>query len=134
MPRRCAAVNGARPQSVQDQQASLVGDDASNVRPGLIGPVDQPLRHPFRMFAVALGHMLGLGNVPAFVLRAQVAGHALVGVEALHRLCGQAYFELMLHQQAGHRAVMASNFDVVVDIYPHLFPFRADLRMFRQRL
>lgn len=29
---------------------------------------------------------------------------------------------------------MAVDFDVVVDVYPHLFPFGVDVRLFRQRL
>ncbi|MNN07897.1 hypothetical protein D3C81_1207330 [compost metagenome] len=111
-----------------------VGDDASGVRAGLLRPADQPLWCPFGMFAVALGHVLGLGSVAAFVLRAQVAGHTLVGVEAFHRLRGQAYFELVLHQLVRHRVVVAVDFDVVVDVHSHLFPFGVDVRMLRQRL
>ena len=83
-----------------------VGDDTSSVRPGLLRPADQPLRCPFGVFAVALGHVLGLGSVAAFVQRAQMAGHSLVGVEALHRLRRQAHFELVLHQLVRHRVVI----------------------------
>ena len=74
-----------------------VGDDASGVWPGLLCPADQPLRCLLGVFAVALGHVLGLGGVAAFVQRAQVAGHALVGVEALDGLGGEPHFELMFH-------------------------------------
>ena len=65
-----------------------VGDDASGVRPGLLSPVDQSLRRPLGMFAVTFGHVLGLGGVAAFVRRAQMAGHPLVGVETLDGLSG----------------------------------------------
>ncbi|MNN33012.1 hypothetical protein D3C81_1467490 [compost metagenome] len=111
-----------------------VGDDASGVRPGLLGPADQSLRRPLGMFAMALGHVLGLSGVAAFVRRATMAGHALVGMEALHRLRGQPHFELMLHQLVRHRVVMAVDFDVVVDVDSHLFPLGVDVRMLWQRL
>jgi hypothetical protein len=92
------------------------------------------LRRPLGVFAVALGHGLGLGGVAAFLGRAQMAGHALVGVEALDRLRGQAYFELVLHQLVRHRVVMAVDFDVVVDVYAYFFPLGVDVRLFGQRL
>lgn len=79
-----------------------VGDDAGRIRAGLFGPTDQPLWRPLGMFAVALGHVLGVGGVATFVLRAQMTGHALIGVEALDRLRGQPHFELVLHQLVGH--------------------------------
>jgi len=94
-----------------------VGDDASGVGPGLLCPADQPLRRPFGVLAVALGHVLGLGGVAAFVQRAQVAGHALVGVEALDGLGREPHFELVPHQLVGHRVEMAIDLDVVVDVF-----------------
>ncbi|OSR30428.1 hypothetical protein BV322_05710 [Pseudomonas syringae pv. actinidiae] len=108
-----------------------VGDDASGVGPGLLCPADQPLRCPFGVLAVALGHVLGLGGVPAFVLRAKVAGHALVGVEALDGLGGESYFELVLHQLVWHRVKVAVDLDVVVDMDAYFFPFGVDVRMLR---
>lgn len=65
-----------------------VGDDARRIRACLLCPVDQPLRRPLGVFAMALGHVLGLGRVAALMRRAQMAGHALVGVEALDGLSG----------------------------------------------
>jgi len=44
-----------------------VADHAGGVRPGLLGPADQPLRRPFGMLAMALGHVLGLRAVPTLV-------------------------------------------------------------------
>ncbi|KPW71317.1 hypothetical protein ALQ65_00124 [Pseudomonas syringae pv. coriandricola] len=38
-----------------------MSDDTSGVWPGLLSPVDQSLRRPFGVFAMALGHVLGLG-------------------------------------------------------------------------
>ncbi|MNJ48823.1 hypothetical protein D3C77_440290 [compost metagenome] len=63
-----------------------------------------------------------------------MAGHALVGVEALDGLRGQPYFELVFHQLIRHRVVVAVDFDVVVDVDAYLFPFGVDVRVFRQRL
>lgn len=111
-----------------------VGDNASGVRPRLLCPADQPLWSPFGMFAVALGHVLGLGGVAAFVQRAQVAGHALVGVEALDGLGREPYFELVLHQLVWHRVEVAIDLDVVVDMDAHFFPFGVDVGVFRQPL
>ena len=111
-----------------------VGDNASGVRPCLLGPADQPLRRPLGMFAVALGHVLDLGGVAALMWRAQMAGHTLVDVEALDGLCGQAYFELAFHQLVRHGVKMAVDFDAVVDVHPYFFPFGVDVRVFRQRL
>ncbi|MOA37667.1 hypothetical protein D3C78_1592800 [compost metagenome] len=79
-----------------------VADHAGGIRPGLFGPADQPLRRPFGVLAMALGHMLGLRAVPAFVQRAQVAGHPLVGVEALDGARRQPYLQLLLHQLVRH--------------------------------
>ncbi len=44
-----------------------VADHAGRVRPGLLSPADQPLRRPFGVLAMALGHVLGLCAVPALV-------------------------------------------------------------------
>src|SRR5450830_429455 len=85
-----------------DSSFKDVGDDASGVGPRLLCPADQPLRCPLGMFAVALGHMLGLSGVAAFVWRAQVAGHTLVGMETLDGLRRQPHFELVLHQLVWH--------------------------------
>lgn len=98
-----------------------VGDDASSVGLRLLCPADQSLGRPLGMLTVTLGHVLGLGGVAAFVRRAQVAGHALVGVEALDGLCGQAHFELVLHQLVRHRVDVAIDLDVVVDMESHFF-------------
>lgn len=46
------------------------------------GPRWQPSRCLFDVFAVDFGHVLGLDAVAPFVLGAQVAGRALVVVEA----------------------------------------------------
>ena len=73
------------------------------------------------MFTVALGHMLGLSGVAAFVWRAQVAGHALVGVETLDGLRRQPHFELMRHQLVWHLVEVTVDLDVVVDVDSHLF-------------
>ncbi|MNR13043.1 hypothetical protein D3C85_1294250 [compost metagenome] len=86
------------------------------------------------MLAVALGHVLGLRGVAAFVQRAQVAGHTLVGVEALDGLGREPHFELVLHQLVWHRVEVAIDLDVVVDMDAYLFPFGVDVRMFRQPL
>ncbi|RMR22896.1 hypothetical protein ALP89_200235 [Pseudomonas syringae pv. persicae] len=83
------------------------------------------------MLAVAPGHVLGLGGVAAFVLRAQVAGHALVGVEALDGLGGEPHFELVLHQLVWHRVKVAIDLNVIVDMDSHFFPFGVDVRMLR---
>lgn len=58
---------------------------------------DQSLGCPLSVFGVTLGHVFGLGGVAAFVWRAQMAGHTLVGMEALDGLRSQSYFELVLH-------------------------------------
>jgi len=55
--------------------------------------------------------------VPALVRGAQVAGHPLIGVEALHRARRQAHLQLLLHQLVGHRVVMPVDLDVVVDVF-----------------
>mgnify|MGYP000979694178 CR=1 FL=1 len=107
-----------------------VGDDTGRIRARLLSPADQPLGRPLGVFAVTFGHVLGVGSVAAFVRRAQMAGHALVGVEALDGLRGQAYFELVFHQLVRHGVKMAVDFDVVVDVDSHLFPFGVDIRMF----
>ncbi|VVM74897.1 hypothetical protein PS639_05432 [Pseudomonas fluorescens] len=117
-----------------DSALEDVGDDAGRIRACLLCPADQPLRCPLGMFAVALGHVLDLGGVAAFVRRAQMAGHALVGVEALHGLRGEPHFELVLHQLVRHRVVMAIDLDVVVNVDAYFFPFGVDVRVFRQRL
>ncbi|MOA50932.1 hypothetical protein D3C78_1740120 [compost metagenome] len=44
-----------------------VGDDTGRIRARLLSPADQPLRRPLSVFAVALGHVLGLGSVAAFM-------------------------------------------------------------------
>ncbi len=44
-----------------------VADHAGRVRPGLLGPADQPLWRPLGVLAMALGHVLGLRAVPALV-------------------------------------------------------------------
>ncbi|CAI9008909.1 hypothetical protein EMIT0324P_90003 [Pseudomonas chlororaphis] len=111
-----------------------VGDDAGCIRAGLFCPADQSLRRPLGMFAVALGHVLGLGGVATFVWRAQVAGHALVGVEAFDGLCGQPHFELVFHQLVRHRVEVAVDLDVVIDVDTYLFSLGVDVWMFRQRL
>lgn len=46
-----------------------------------------------------------------------MAGHPLIGVEALHRARCQAYFQLFLHQLVRHRVVVPINLDVVVDVF-----------------
>jgi hypothetical protein len=58
----------------------------------------------------------------------------LVGVEALDGVRGEPHFELVFHQLVRHRVVVTVDLDVVVDVYPHLFPFGVDIRVFRQRL
>ncbi|KPY80528.1 hypothetical protein ALP10_200251 [Pseudomonas syringae pv. helianthi] len=78
-----------------------IGYDASGVGPGLLDLEDQSLRCPLSVFAAAFGHMRGLSGVGAFMHRRHMAGHALVGVEALDGLRGQAYFELMRHYWYG---------------------------------
>ncbi|MCY1365997.1 hypothetical protein D9M69_528730 [compost metagenome] len=106
-------------------------DHPGSVRPRLLGPADQPLRRPLGMLAMALGHVLGLCAVPALVPRAQVAGHPLIAVEALHRPRCQAHLQLLLHQLVGHRVVMPLDLDVVVDVHPYLLPLGRDVGLLR---
>ena len=63
--------------------------------------------------------------------RAQMAGHALVGVETLDGLGREPHFELVLHQLVRHRVKVAVDLDVVVDVDAYLFPFGVDVRMLR---
>lgn len=124
---------GAVAMSRVDAPFEDVADHGSGVRSGLFGPADQPLRRPFGMLAMALGHVLGLRAVSAFVQRAQVAGHPLVGVEALDGARRQAHLQLFFHQLIGHRVVMPIDLDVVVDMHPRLLPLGIDVRLLRQR-
>jgi hypothetical protein len=68
---------GAETVLLMDPAFEDVGDDASGVRPGLLCPADQPLRCPFGVFAVTLGHVLVLRGMASLVQRAQMTTSTL---------------------------------------------------------
>lgn len=80
---------------------------------------------------MVLGHLLGFRGVSAFVQRAQVAGHALIGVEALDSLGREPDFKLVPPQLVRHQVKVAIDRDVVVDMDAYLFPPGLDVGGFR---
>lgn len=94
-----------------------MADHAGGVRPGRLAPADQLLR----VYSACSRRLLGMCSVFCVLCRPlcgerQVAGHPVVGVEALQRARPQAHLD----------------FDVVVDVDLRILPFGIDVGSLRQ--
>jgi len=95
---------------------------AGGGRPRLLGPADEPFGRPLEVLAVGGRHVLGHGGVATLEMGADVTGHPLSLVEALHGAFGVTGLEGFSDQGMSHRVVVALDLDVGVDVDPDLFP------------
>ena len=100
----------------------LGGEDALDQRdggwPDRLGLAQQPGWRPLGVAAMRARHVLGDRGVPVLPRIADVAGDALVAVEQLDGLIGDAGVDHLAHQAIGHGVEVSVDLDVVVHDLP----------------
>ena len=78
--------------------------------------------------------VLGHGGVLATLGAADMAGHALILVEALDGRGGEPDIQRLVHQGGGDAVVVAFDLHMRIDIHPRRPPLGIDVGLGRQRL
>ena len=72
-------------------------------------------------------------GMPSLLVAADMAGDPFVFVETLDGRVGNANIDLFFDQLVGDAVIMPIHFNVIVDVYPGLFPFGKLIGCLRQR-
>ena len=139
----CIAKVFGQPQDAQTASKALLGmgtrvedrlDQGLCVGSDFARPADEAIRSPLRPLLMGFGHVFFDGGVPALLIAADVAGHALVFVEAFDGGLCDAHIDFVFGQLIGHTVVMALHFNVIVDIDGGFFPLGILLGFCGQRI
>ena len=83
---------------------------------------------------MGFGHVLFDGGMTPLLVASDMAGDSCVVIEALDGSAGDADIDLLFDQPVRDAVKMSIHFNVIIDVYPGLFPFCELITSLRQSL
>lgn len=98
---------------------------------GLGGPPDHPLRCPFRIDLMRLGHVFFDGGMPASKKAPGMRSYAMSLMEAFDSFGCQTNIHLSSIQLIRHTVIMSIDFHMIIDVDSGLLPLGIDIPLGR---
>ena len=98
------------------------GDELGGGGTTLLRPAHEPLRGPFHVGLMGLGHMGGYGRMLALEGRATMTTDPLAFMETFHTVGGEPHIDPLADQRIRDGIIMMIDFDMVIDVHGGFLP------------